>query len=59
MDPLEHQRKGLPELMDSAKKSTFWKSNYSKFTRQNFIVSIFSNRVNIALSEYIFTLKSC
>ena len=38
---------------------TFWTSNFSKTTRQNFIVNTFSIRVNPVLSEYIFTLKFC
>ena len=40
-------------------RSTFWKSNFSKITRQNFIVNIFSNRVNMSHSEYTFTSKFC
>ena len=36
-------------------RSTFWKSNFPKITRQNFKVNTFSNRVNISLSQYTFT----
>ena len=38
---------------------TFWKSNFAKTTRQNFIVNKFLNRVNISLSEYTFLIKFC